>query len=89
MRGSGSPVGVRGKQCRKDGAGRRKGKKGLEKEGKDGKLKEISSCFSETGVVIESSVWTTSAHRTEDLLYWRAPSLDSNVVQAGTKQSIE
>ena len=42
--------------------GSRKGKKGLEKEGKGGKLKEVSSCFSQMGWVIEYSVRITSAH---------------------------
>jgi len=32
--------------------GSRKGKKGLDKEGKGGKLKEGSSCFSEMGLLI-------------------------------------
>lgn len=42
--------------------GSRKGTKGLGKEGKAGKLKEVPSCFSEMGLVIEYSVWKSSAH---------------------------
>lgn len=63
------------KEAESDRTGRwgtEKGKKGLEKKGESGKLKESSSCFSDMGLVIEYHV--------------RAPSFSSDLVQAVTKQ---